>query len=430
MDKLKVAVPFPYKTVSGYGKRSYDLLRALIELKWDDWEFHIASLKFGRSPFIELDATDPINQKILSREVSQQELFSKQYDIALFCTVPSEMINMRIAKYQILFTASIESDIAPPEFLQGGNCMDLIITSSKQGAEVLKLASYEQKDQYGNSQGILKLNTPVLTLIEGVDTEVFNPKNNKTFDLSQVKEDFCFLSNGMLLPGAFTNPYGHDRKHLLTLIKTFQTTFKDSKTKPALILKTNSGEYSHSDHELTLKRISEVVESTGDKNLPPIYILHGNITTDELIGLYQHPKVKAYVCIGNEGWGRGAVEASAASSKPLILSYYGGHLEYGNFDYSVPVGGSMQPTHPSVQDKFLVTGSNLFYPDIRDLSKALKEVYTNYKKYEEQGKRQGHYIRTKFDIETMKEELSKILTDNIPELPRTVTLTLPKLNRK
>ena len=50
-----------------------------------------------------------------------------------------------------------------------------------------------------------------------------------------------------------------------------------------------------------------------------------------------------------------------------------------------------------------------------------------YKKYEELGKRQRHYVKTNFSLEMMAEKLDSILSQRLPEFPKQVKLELPKL---
>ena len=65
--------------------------------------------------------------------------------------------------------------------------------------------------------------------------------------------------------------------------------------------------------------------------------------------------------------------------------------------------------------------------DIAELSKVLMEVYENYNKYVELGKRQGHISRTNFNLDKMTEKLSEILKNNVPEVSTPMTIKLPKL---
>lgn len=425
MDKALII--FPMQSTSGYGQRSLELLRSLIKLKQNEWEFRIVSLSWGQSPQRKLDTSDPINQFIESHIVTMEQAQSfRDIDIAIFCTIPDELKGAKMGKYQILFTAGIESTLCSPDMLLGANSVDLVVCSSQHGADVLKSTSYTQHDQNKQPIGELKLNKPVTTLLEAVDLSVYDRSNKQEFKLD-VPESNLMLINGMWLPGAFTEPYGHDRKNISTMIKVFLETFKNMKNKPALVLKTNCGSYSHLDHEYCLNRIDEI-RRTVQGDLPNIYLIHGLLTDNELVGLYQNEKIKALLAVSNEGWGRCVTEFLSATSKPVIAPSFGGMLSYIKPEFTLSVGGSLQPVHKSAANQFLLETSQIFYPDIKQLSAAMLQVINNYKEIEEKAKRQAHYVRTNFSTENLTEGLDAILKAYVPEFPKTVQIKLPKLS--
>jgi glycosyltransferase involved in cell wall biosynthesis len=426
--KIRVNVLFPFLTLSGYGRRSLDVLRSLVELKWDEWDFHIASMRFGQSPYIKLDTSDPINEKIMSCVEPLQQVLSQQAEIGFFCTVPSELVTARIAKYQVLFTAGIETTLCSAEFIKGYNNMDLVITSSQHAMTVFQGSVWNESDDKGELKSQFKINKPGKVLIEGVDVEKYSRKNAQTFDLSDVPDNWNFLINGMLLQGDFTNPYGHDRKNILTTVKVFLETFKNRPVAPGLILKINSGNYSYADQEYTIKRINQVKASVQGK-LPNITLIHGELSDDELVGLYQSDKVKAMLTVSAEGWGRAPLEFSCATSKPFIAAPYGGMVDYVNKEFTLLVGGSLQNVHPSSANEFLLKEAKIFYPDINQLSGAMMEMFKNYTNWEEMAKRQGHYSRTNFSLDVMKNNLKEIIDTTFPKFSVPVQIVLPKLKR-
>ena len=96
---------------------------------------------------------------------------------------------------------------------------------------------YQQKDN--KTQQIIKnvsLNTKTEVLFEGFDENVYK-KTNEYLDLPEIKESFCFLFVGHWMKGAF----GHDRKNVGLLVKSFLETFKNKQNQPALIMKTSGG---------------------------------------------------------------------------------------------------------------------------------------------------------------------------------------------
>ena len=152
-----------------------------------------------------------------------------------------------------------------------------------------------------------------------------------------IKEDFCFLYTGHWLPGKI----GEDRKNIATLIKTFLETFKGSgRKKPALILKTSMVNYSLLDKEEVLKRINHIIKSLNG-NLPNIYLLHGEMTDEEMNQLNNDPKVKAFISFTKgEGYGRPLAEA-AITGKPVITTNWSGHVDFIRPEYNVLIGGQL-----------------------------------------------------------------------------------------
>ena len=93
------------------------------------------------------------------------------------------------------------------------------------------------------------------------------------------------------------------------------------------------------------------------------------------------------------------------------------------------VKGDLTNVHQSATVKNLILAeSQWFTADSADVGKAYKDVYKNYKKWVVNGKRQGRYSRTNFSYEAMVDKLESILDSNIPEFPKQMELTLPKLN--
>ena len=427
MNKTRVIFMAAFQSQSGYGQRALELLRSMIRLKQDEWDFTLVSLRWGISPQRDLDLSDPINQFIVSKIASQQEALSKGlYDAAFFVTIPDELKGVKVAKHTTVFTAGIESTICSSTMLEGCNSVDLIVCSSQHGANVIKNTVYDQRDPQNNIVGKLQLNKPITTLFEATDVSIYDRANKQDFKLD-IPEETAYLINGMWLPGAFTAPYGHDRKHISTTIKVFLETFKNVKNKPALILKVNCGSYSNMDLDYTRERIDEI-RKTVQGDLPNIYLIHGVLTENELVGLYQHPKVKSLLTVSNEGWGRSVNEFLSATSKPIIAPSWGGMCDYIKPEFTLSVGGSLQPVHKSVANQFLLESAHMFYPDIKQLSQAMLELFNNYKEWEEKAKRQAHYVRTTFNTEKLTEALDVLLKSHIPEFPKTVQIKLPNLS--
>jgi glycosyltransferase involved in cell wall biosynthesis len=152
------------------------------------------------------------------------------------------------------------------------------------------------------------------------------------------------------------------------------------------------------------------------------------MSDEEINQLYNHPKVKAMVSFTKgEGFGRPLLEFSAVN-KPIIASGWSGHIDFLDKEFTYIVNGTLTNVHKSaVVEKMILKEAQWFTPDDSQAGTALKEVFTNYKKYAELAKRQGYKSRTNFSWEKMVEQLDTILTANLPEFPKQVELKLPTL---
>ena len=424
-------VSCPIDTFSGYGHRSRDFVRSLIEAKTNEWDIYILPQVWGNTPWGFLDENDPLKSKFIKN-------LNKKPNIWIQITVPNEF--QPIGDYNIGVTAGIESTCPPPDFIEGCNRMDLNLVSSKFTQDTFKNVCITENDKNGNPVKEYKIQKPIEVLFEGLDTGVYFKEPGKSGLLDNIDESFCFLFTGHWLPGNF----GEDRKNVATMIKTFLETFKGRGSKPALLLKTNKVDYSLLDKEEILKNIRDLRNQFGHKDdLPNIYILHGEFTNEELNKINNDPKIKAFVSFTKgEGFGRPLLE-QAITGKPVITTNWSGHVDFIRPEYNVLLGGELKNIHKSASNKFLIEQAEWFNVNTETASKAMKDVYKNYKKYLTNSRKQTQFLKTNFSLEQMTQvlkghmdqvkpvssvpfQLPKLKkTDPTPVLPK---LKLPKLN--
>tara|TARA_R110000803_G_scaffold2472_11_gene8449 strand:+ start:5147 stop:6466 length:1320 start_codon:yes stop_codon:yes gene_type:complete len=430
MSKPFVVVSCPIDTFSGYGARSRDVVRALINS--EKYDIKIISQRWGNTPYGFLKETNPDDKKMLDAIIQPQ--LQRQPDVWIMISIPDEF--QKLGKFNIGITAGIETDVCDARFIEGCNKMDLVLGSSQHTVDVFKKTKYDKKDQAGNTVGTLSLETPVDVLFEGVDLEKYFyiepknlPKTELVKTLDTIDEQFCFLFVGHWLQG----PLGEDRKNTGLLIKTFLETFNNKKGAPALILKTMRGPASIMDREEILSKIDGIRKSFKGK-LPNIYLLHGEVEDEDVNHLYNHPKVKAMINLTKgEGFGRPLLEFTQ-SKKPIIASNWSGHLDFLNPEFTSLVPGELKQVHPEVvQDRLILAESKWFSPDASYASLLMKDYVNSYKGYIEKGKRLGYYSKTNFSFEKMQEKLEAIMDKNAPKkveikLPNIKKISLPKKN--
>jgi len=419
MSKPTFVISCPIDTYSGYGARSRDIVKAIIEL--EKYDVKILSQRWGSTPrgFIK---NNP-EWEFLTPHLLNSPQLPAQPEIWMQITVPNEFQPM--GKYNIGCTAGIETTIAPAEWLEGCGRMNLILGSSEHTISVLKNSKYEKRDQKTNqSVGFIEWKGDSEIIFEGANTNLYKPTKS-TFDLSNVEEDFAYLFVGHWMQGAI----GEDRKNVGLLVKAFYETFKNKTKKPALILKTSQVGSSYMDRDELVKRIKIIKDTVNSTNLPNVYLLHGEFTDVEMNEIYNHTKVKAMVNLTKgEGFGRPLLEFSL-TNKPIISSKWSGHIDYLNPEFTTLLPGTLTKVHPTAANNMLLADSEWFSVDYGQTGYYLKDMFVNYKGYLENAKRQGFQSRTKFSFDAMKEKLDTVLTERIPEFPKQVQLQLPKLKK-
>jgi len=262
-------VSCPIDTFSGYGARSRDFVRSLITAKGEEWDIKILPQRWGSTPWNFLSKDNPLQKRFISN-------LNKKPDIWIQITIPSEF--QPVGQYNIGVTAGIETTIFPGDFIEGLNKMNINLVSSNHSKNVALSTQFDKRDKNKKIIGQTKTEKPVEVLFEGLDLNIYNKNPQNSGLLDNVKEDFCFLYTGHWLQGIL----GEDRKNTGLMIKTFLETFNtSSRKKPALILKTNTMNYSLLDREEILRKINIIKDNVGG-NLPNIYLVHGELTDDEM----------------------------------------------------------------------------------------------------------------------------------------------------
>ena len=413
----------PVDTYSGYGARSRDLVKAIIET--DKYDVKIAPQMWGNTPWGFTD--DNPEWSFLKSYFLNSPQLPKQPEIWMQITVPNEF--QRVGKFNIGVTAGIETTLSPGDWIEGINRMDLTLTSSEHSKSTFVNTVLSKVDQRTNQQvGEVKVEKPLEVLFEGVDTNVYKTIDKseiKNINLDDIKEQFCYLFVGHWMQGDI----GEDRKNVGLLIKAFYELFKNKKQRPALILKTSQMGSSYMDRDELLKKINFIKNTVNSVDLPNIYLLHGEFSDSEMNELYNHSKVKAMVNLTKgEGFGRPLLEFSL-TKKPIIATAWSGHIDFLKSNMSILLPGNLTNVHPSAANNMLLKESQWMSVDTGQAGAYLKDVFENYKNYTEKAKMQGSYSKNNFSFEKMKEQIDTILTKYVPEFPKQVELKLPQLKK-
>jgi glycosyltransferase involved in cell wall biosynthesis len=418
MSKPILVFQAPIATRSGYGDHSRDILKSLFEL--DKFDVKVVPTRWGSTPQDQIDPQTEFGQRILQNIVTN---LPSPPDVFIQVSVANEF--KKVGKYNIGITAGVETTIAPQEFIQASNQMDLIITPSEFTKEVLVKTSYTQVDKQTNQEvGKIQLNKPVEVLFEGVDLNVYNSKSEFSI-LEKVDTDFNFLFVGHWLGGEL----GHDRKDVGMMIKTFCTVFKSlpKDKQPGLILKTSHAGFSVGEREDTAKRILDLTKEFGDK-CPSVHLVWGDLSESELNSLYNDVKVKAMVMFTKgEGYGRPLAEF-ATTGKPIVVSNWSGYKDFLPEEHTVYLEGELKNVHETAQNKFLLKESKWFYVDYSKAAAKLFDVHKNYKKYLKESEGLKTNIQNNFSLSKMSIKLGEIL-DKYVKVAKKIELKLPTIKK-
>ena len=386
----------------------------------DKYDIKIIPLRWGNTPQNQIDGESEFGRWMLERVITAIE---QKPDVFMQVSVANEFEPK--GHYNIGVTAGVETTIAPKDFIDGSNKMDLIIVPSNFTKQNLGGTVYQQKDQAtGQIVGEIKTTTPIEVLLEGVDTEIFS-KSSGNDVLANVKEDFNFLVVGHWLKGSL----GQDRKDIGMAIKTFATVFQylPKDKRPGLIVKTSHAGFSVIDRESTREKIDAVLKPFGDK-CPSVYLLHGDMEESDMSNLYHHPKVKAMISFAKgEGYGRPMAEFTL-TGKPILASGWSGQMDFLPVEHSVLLEGSLTQVDESAADQFCMKEAQWFTVNYSNAANKIYDVYNKYDSYLEKSKGLRENTLKHFTLDNMHDRFTQLMDTYVKKQPQYVPFNAPKVN--
>jgi len=309
--KKSILLVAPVLTRSGYGEQSRFALRAL-RSREDLFDIHIIPLQWGKTSWIN-DDTD--ERRWIDHTIEKTINYIQQggtMDVSLQVTIPNEWENR--ATINIGYTAGIETTKVASNWIEKGNQMDKIIVVSNHSKEVYKKTAYEvaTEEQEGDQpQAIMQL----LTDVTAVNYPVKQHDNLEEVELD-LDYDFNFVCMAQLGP----------RKNVINTIKWFVEEFRNEEV--GLVLKTNMAKNSSMDREYVYTQITGLLNTDYSDRKCKVYLLHGDMSDEEIHAIYAHPKIKASVLLSHgEGFGLPLFEA-AYSGIPTVATGWSGQLDF------------------------------------------------------------------------------------------------------
>ena len=307
--KKNILLVGPVLPRSGYGEQARFALRSL-RSQPDLFDVYIKPLTWGETSWLIEDTPE---RRWIDETIEKTIGYIQQggkFDISLQVTIPNEFENL--AAKNIGYTAGIETTIAAPEWINSCNQMDSVIVVSNHSKNVLESSKFEGVDDKTNERIFLENTTSINVVNYPVKTFDNLPKLNLELDT-----EFNFLTVAQM---------GH-RKNLNTTIKCFIEEFHDENV--GLVVKTNLAKNSLIDRNTCKANIKSVIDSLNVENRKcKVYLLHGNMTDEEIHALYVDENINAMVAIPHgEGYGLPIFEA-AYSGLPVISVGWSGQCDF------------------------------------------------------------------------------------------------------
>ena len=305
-EKIPTIIKAPVYDVSGYASHARDIILAME--RSGRFDIRLEPLFWSTHSLVPL--TDEESQIFTQLQNKQIDII-KSRGILMTISLPNEF-QVHQETINIGVTAGIEVDRVSSQWVQAVNNMTATFVSSLHSKRGFMTAGAQR---------------PIIVVGEGLD----DPKED--FDLVGIKglddieTSFNFLSAGQWLSRG-------DRKGFNELIPYFLETFQGRKD-VGLVLKIYTNNDSTPDFDLTKSRIHRIKHTMGAGEYPKIHLIHGILNHKQMLYLYRHPRIKAFVTLTHgECWGRHIAEAASAGL-PLLVTGWGAHTEYLSNQHSV-----------------------------------------------------------------------------------------------
>lgn len=333
----------PTLTQSGYGHHARQVARYLLQRHDIDVKF--ATTPWGDTPWIlDAESCNGLTGEIMKRSTKPDA----KYDATIQLQLPNEW-DPSLGTKNVGITAAVETDRCHPSWIAACNAMDVVIVPSQHA-----------KASLTNTGSITK---PLLVVPESYCDEIGTCQPLET----TFQTSFNFLLFGQLTGN---NP-NNDRKNLFYTIKWLCETFKDDPD-VGIVIKTNAGRNSKIDRNIVLNVMKTLLAEVRKTPNPKVYLLHGDMSENDVAGLYQHPSIKALVALSRgEGYGLPILEA-AASGLPVIATNWSGYLDFMKNGKFISIHHQLSEIHPSrVDDKIFVRGARWANPSEEDFKKRI-----------------------------------------------------------
>ena len=363
--KKNIILKGPVLTRSGYGEQARFALRCL-RSREDLYNIFIQPLSWGSTSWL----SEPSEERTwIDQTIEKTISYIQQggtFDTSLQVTIPNEF--EALAPINIGYTAGIETTRVAPEWLEISNQMNKLIVVSNHSKNIFLNSSAVAINKETNQKvDDYKIQIPVDVVNYPVKKYDNLPKINLNLDY-----DFNFLLVSQM----------GIRKNIPNTIKWFIEEFNDEEV--GLIVKTNIAKNSLIDKRHTEQEIKKIINSgENNKNRKcKVYLLHGEMSDEEIHSAYIHEKVKAFVSLTHgEGFGLPLFEA-AYSGLPVVAPGWSGQIDFlmdpsGN-EHFYNVAFDIQPVQKEAEWKGVIEpGSMWAYARESSAKEKMRECYND-----------------------------------------------------
>jgi glycosyltransferase involved in cell wall biosynthesis len=390
-----ILVKGPALSRSGYGEQTRFALRAL-RAHENRFNILLVNIPWGQTGWIaEDDEERGWYDHILAKGHAhiQQKL---PIDISLQVTIPNEW--ERIAPINIGYTAGIETTKVAPHWIEKSRLMDKIIVVSNHSKNVYNNTTYEGQIEQTGEMIEFRNETP----IEVVNYPV---RSLKKEDLEiKLDYDFNFLAVAQMGP----------RKNIPNTVYWFIDEFHNEEV--GLVLKTNIANCSTQDLMITKQKLKSITDQYPDRKCK-IYLLHGDLTLEEMNSLYANKKIKSFITFTHgEGFGMPIFEA-AYHGVPVIAPSWSGQ---NDFLYAPVKSGKQkkaklrplfckvdytlaQVPKDVVWDGVITADSGWCHIDDKAGRRSYRDMFDNYTRYKSQANKLKKHLIENFTEEKQYE---------------------------
>ena len=409
---INILLEAPILTQSGYGEHSRLVYKSLSNL--EGVAIYTNPLLWGQTgwlshqiPFYE-DIEKSIKNFALHEE-QNKNVNSFKYDIQIHVGILNEF--EKKAKKSIVVTAGIETDrVSADWLLRTHQGVDKLIVPSKHAKFGFDTTAV-QISRTNGQKDLVKCNSQV-------EVVPYPVKDLKSEDLDlNLKTNFNFLTVGLL--GL--------RKNVENSILWFVEEFKDNPD-VGLIVKTSKSTGSTLDRVFTTSHLTKILENHKDAKCK-VYLLHGDLTEEQIHGLYTRKDVKGYITTTHgEGYGLPIFEA-AYSGLPIVATDWSGHLDFLQGPYKhqgktktkklfLKVDYDLKDVPAAaVWKDIIVEGSQWAYPKKESFKKKIRSLYKDYGMYKKWSSQlQEHIVDSYEESQILNKMRVSIFGELAPDL--------------